>query len=117
MNVGFLFYRADLLAKHGLAPPRTWNDLVTQIRHIKAGERDPRLDGYVWQGRQYEGLMVNVLEALWANDTRLLGDNDAVFPEPERAAEALAFLRGLIETGASPAWTTASGRSMSQPNE
>lgn len=114
MNVGFLFYRADLLARHGLAPPRTWDDLVTQVRQIRTAERDPKLDGYVWQGKQYEGLVVNVLEALWANGTRLLGDDGAVFPEPERAAEALAFLRRLIETGVSPAWTTASDEELSR---
>jgi multiple sugar transport system substrate-binding protein len=114
MNVGFLFYRADLLAKHGLAPPATWDELIAQVQRIRAAERDPKLDGYVWQGKQYEGLVVNVLEALWARDTRLLGDDGAVFPEPERAAEALAFLRRLIETGVSPAWTTASDEELSR---
>ena len=114
MNVGLLYYRADLLAKYGLRPPETWDELVAQVRRIRAGERDPRLDGYLWQGKQYEGGMVNVLEALWANGARLLGDGGPVFPEPERAREALAFLRGLIERGVSPAWVTAADEELTR---
>ncbi|MFI5374955.1 MAG: ABC transporter substrate-binding protein [Candidatus Rokuibacteriota bacterium] len=107
MNVGLLYYRKDLLAKYGLAPPRTYDELIRQVRLIQAGERDRRLDGYLWQGKQYEGGMVNVLEALWANGTRLLDDAGRPFPEPERARESLAFLRHLIVSGVSPAWVTA----------
>src|SRR6185295_11568824 len=55
MNVGLLYYRKDLLAKYGLAPPETYDELARQVRLIQAGERDPRLDGYLWQGKQYEG--------------------------------------------------------------
>jgi len=114
MNVGLLYYRADLLAKYGLRPPRTWDELVAQTRTVRAGERDPRLDGYLFQGKQYEGMVVNVLEAFWASGTRLVAADGTVFPEPARAAEALAFLRGLIETGVSPAWTTAADEELSR---
>jgi multiple sugar transport system substrate-binding protein len=107
MNVGLLYYRADLLAKHGVAPPATWDELVSAVERIKAAERDPKLEGYLWQGKQYEGLAVNVLEAMWANDTVLLGRDDTVFPDPVRAAEALTFLRRLVERGVSPRWVTA----------
>ncbi|HET8533243.1 MAG TPA: ABC transporter substrate-binding protein [Methylomirabilota bacterium] len=114
MNVGLLYYREDLLAKYRLAPPRTYDELIRQVRLIQAGERDRRLDGYLWQGKQYEGGMVNVLEALWANGTRLLDETGRPFPEPERARESLAFLRGLIESGVSPAWVTAADEELSR---
>ncbi|HEX5529089.1 MAG TPA: extracellular solute-binding protein, partial [Methylomirabilota bacterium] len=114
MNVGLLYYRKDLLAKYGLAPPRTYDELIRQVRLIRAGERDPRLDGYLWQGKQYEGGMVNVLEALWANGTRVLDETGRPFPEPERARESLAFLRGLIESGVSPGWVTAADEELSR---
>lgn len=107
MNAGVLYYRADLLAKYGLAPPRTWEDLVEHAARIRAGERDPRLDGVLWQGKQYEGLVVNALEHLWASGSALLDEHDRVLPEPERAATALAFMRELIVGGVSPAWVTA----------
>jgi multiple sugar transport system substrate-binding protein len=107
MNVGLLYYRKDLLDKYGLRPPTTYAELIREVELVKTRERDLRLDGFLWQGKQYEGMVVNVLEGFWANGTRLLGESGAVFPEPERAEEVLAFLRGLIERGVSPAWVTA----------
>src|SRR5262245_20616696 len=45
LNVGLLYYRADLLARHGLAPPTTDAELARAVEVVRAGERDPRLDG------------------------------------------------------------------------
>jgi multiple sugar transport system substrate-binding protein len=106
MNVGLLYYRRDLLTRHGFLPPHTYDEMATQIRRIRAAEPPP-LDGYLWQGKQYEGLVVNVLEQLWANGSELLGPAEVVFPEPSRAEEVLAFMRDLITTGLSPPWVTA----------
>jgi multiple sugar transport system substrate-binding protein len=106
-NAGLLYYRADLLARYGLTPPRTWEALVEQAEQIRAGERDARLDGFLWQGKQYEGLVCNALEHFWARGAQLLGDDGRVLPEPGRAAEALSFMRGLIDRGVSPRWVTA----------
>jgi multiple sugar transport system substrate-binding protein len=114
MNVGVLYYRADLLARHGLAPPRTWEELVAQTVRIRAAERDPRLDGVVWQGRQYEGLTVNALEAIWANGARVLTDDGRALPDAELTADALAFMRALITSGASPSWVTAADEELSR---
>lgn len=113
-NVGLLYYRADLLAKYGLRPPDTFEELIEQVRRVRAGERDPALDGYVWQGKQYEGLVVNVLEAFWASGTTLMAEDGGVFPDPARAADALRLLRHLIESGVSPAWTTAADEELSR---
>jgi multiple sugar transport system substrate-binding protein len=107
MNVGVLYYRADLLARHGLTPPRTWEAVVEQAERVRAAEGDARLDGILWQGKQYEGLVCNVLEHLWGSGTRLLGGDGSVLPDPERAAAALGFMRGLIDRGVSPRWVTA----------
>jgi trehalose/maltose transport system substrate-binding protein len=107
MNVGVVYYRADLLAKYGLKPPSTWEALAEQAQRVRAGERDARLDGVLWQGKQYEGLVCNVLEHFWGSGVVLLGDDGRVLPEPARAEAALAFMRGLIERGLSPGWVTA----------
>jgi multiple sugar transport system substrate-binding protein len=113
-NVGLLYYRADLLARHGLSPPRTDADLVDAVRRIRAAERDPRLDGFVWQGKQYEGLTCNALEALWASGTTLLDAAGNVFPDRVRAADALARLRGWIDQGISPAWVSAADEELTR---
>jgi len=114
MNAGLLYFRADLLAKHGLRPPETFAELAAQVRRIQAAEHNPRLDGFLWQGKQYEGLVVNVLEGLWANGTRLLAEDGTMFPEPERAEEVLAFLRMLVESGVSPPWVTAADEELTR---
>jgi multiple sugar transport system substrate-binding protein len=102
MNAGLLYYRKDLLARYGLRPPATYAELVEQVQRIRAAEREPRLEGYLWQGKQYEGLVVNVLEGFWAHGTDLLG------------AEVLAFLRRLVQTGVSPRWVTAADEELSR---
>jgi multiple sugar transport system substrate-binding protein len=107
MNVGVMYYRADLLAKQGLAQPRTWEELVTQTERVRAAVGDARLDGVLWQGKQYEGLVVNVLEHFWGSGTDLIGEDGRVLPHVDRAEAALAFMRGLLERGASPPWVTA----------
>src|SRR5262249_25749468 len=104
-----LYYRRDLRTKYSLAPPRTWEELVTQAERIRRGERDPRLDGVLWQGKQYEGLVVNVLEHLWANGTALLDERDRVLAEPAPAAAALALMRRLLAHRLSPSRGTAGG--------
>ena len=113
-NVGLLYYRADLLARYGLPPPHTDAELTRAVRVIQAAERDPRLDGYVWQGRQYEGLVCSALEALWASGTTLLGATGEVLPDSARAAAALARLRGWIDAGLSPAWVSAADEELTR---
>jgi multiple sugar transport system substrate-binding protein len=114
MNVGLLYYRKDLLARHGLAPPATYAELVAQTERIRAAAGGGRLDGFLWQGKQYEGLVVNVLEQLRASGTELLGPDGALFPDPGRAAQALGFMRGLIDRGVSPPWTTAADEELTR---
>ena len=114
MNVGVLYYRRDLLERYGLRPPETHEELVAQIERVRAGEGSRRLHGFLWQGKQYEGLVVNALEALWATGTELLGPDGVVLPDPGRAAEALGFLRMLIRTGLSPAWVTAADEELTR---
>jgi multiple sugar transport system substrate-binding protein len=113
-NVGVLYYRTDLLARHGLAPPDSYEALAAQAARIVAAEGDPRLAGFVWQGKQYEGLVVNVLEGLWAAGTDLLGPTGEIFPDEARAREALAFRRALLTRGVSPPLVTAADEEISR---
>jgi multiple sugar transport system substrate-binding protein len=112
MNVGLLYYRRDLLARHGWAAPRTYDDLARQALALR-GEEGVR-DGFLWQGKQYEGLVVNVLESLWALGTDVLGPNGDVLPDAARAADALAQRRAFITDGVSPALVTAADEEVSR---
>jgi multiple sugar transport system substrate-binding protein len=99
MDAGLLYYRKDLLAKYGLAPPPTWEELAREARTIRAAQ--PGMHGFVWQGRQYEGLVCNVLEYFWSHGGAVLRDGRVVLDSPDNRA-ALSFLRGLIASGVTP---------------
>jgi trehalose/maltose transport system substrate-binding protein len=60
-----LYYRKDLLEKHGAAVPTTWDELAATAQTIQDAERAEGkndLWGFVWQGNAYEGLTCNALE-------------------------------------------------------
>jgi multiple sugar transport system substrate-binding protein len=113
-NVGLLYYRKDLLARAGLPAPRTDEELVRAVQIVQARERDPKLDGYLWQGKQSESLTCNALEALWASGTTLLDPSGSVFPDGARAEAALARMRSWIDTGISPAWVSAADEELTR---
>lgn len=64
-DAGLLYYRSDLLEKHGTEVPETWRELAETVARIvdaEHAEGNDRLQGYVFQGRAYEGLTCNALE-------------------------------------------------------
>ena len=95
LDVGLLYYRTDLVPR----APRTWAELEAFARAART--RDPSLQGYLWQGRQYEGLVCNVYEAIWGFGGQSLAGDRLALDTPEAAA-ALTLLRRLISTGLSP---------------
>ena len=60
-----LYYRKDLLEKHGASVPKTWEELTATAKKVQDAERaagSKDLWGFVWQGNAYEGLTCNALE-------------------------------------------------------
>ena len=57
--------------------------------------REPGLYGFVWQGKQYEGLVCNALEYLWSNGGGVIR-NGRVTLDSVANRHALAFMRDLI---------------------
>ncbi len=95
LDAGVLYYRRDLLDKYGLQPPRTYPELVKQARTIMAGEADPRLSGFVWQGMQYEGLVTVALEFVRGNGGQLLRHGRPELTDPA-TVEAVGFMGDLV---------------------
>jgi trehalose/maltose transport system substrate-binding protein len=60
-----LYYRTDLLEKHGREVPTTWAELTETAQVIQDAERaegNGEIWGFVWQGNAYEGLTCDALE-------------------------------------------------------
>lgn len=102
VDVGLLYYRRDLLEKHGEPVPATWQELTGTARRIQDAERragDARLWGYVFQARAYEGLTCNALEWIASQGGgRLIGDDGGVGLRRQEAVAALALARSWIGT-------------------
>lgn len=92
-DAGVLYYREDLLEKHGHEVPTNWQALTDTARDIQNAEREAgndRMQGFVFQGRAYEGLTVNALEWVASFGGGTVVDNEGeVTINNERAAQAL----------------------------
>ncbi|MFD9368117.1 ABC transporter substrate-binding protein [Streptomyces sp. NPDC060020] len=96
-NAGLLYYRKDILDEEGEKPPRTWAELAHQARTIA-----PRhgLDGYAGQFLPYEGLTVNVTEAVHSAGGSILRDDGArVTVDSDAARAGLGFLADGVRDG------------------
>jgi trehalose/maltose transport system substrate-binding protein len=93
-DVGLLYYRKDLLRKHGVAPPRTWRELAAAAKRIQDAERaagKARMWGFVWQGRAYEGLTCDALEWIASQGGgRIVEPDGTISVDNPRTASALA---------------------------
>ncbi|ASJ01120.1 ABC transporter substrate-binding protein [Thermococcus gorgonarius] len=102
VDAGLLYYRTDLLQKYGYSnPPETWDQLVQMAQKIQEGERasNPNFWGFVWQGKQYEGLVCDFVEYVYSNGGELGHfENGKWVPtlnKPENV-QALQFMVDLI---------------------
>ncbi len=107
-DAGMLYYRKDLLEQGGYQPPETFDQLM-QISQALQKQKLARW-GYLWQGRQYEGLAAMFVEVLegyggfWVNpQTQEVG-----LAQPE-ALQAVEFLRSTVGEGISPSGVTTYG--------
>lgn len=96
-SMGLLYWRTDLMEE----PPQTPSELEAISRRLQSTKSVPW--GYVWEGRQYEGLSCVFLELIdgfggfWMNAT----DGAIGLDQPDGVAAA-AWLRHLIQAGISP---------------
>jgi multiple sugar transport system substrate-binding protein len=97
-DTGLLYWRTDLMER----PPRDTAELEAISRDL---QRRGRVRwGYLWQGRQYEGLSCVMVEVLHGFGARWWDESRAttVLDSPEAVAAA-SWLDGLLRDGVSPA--------------
>lgn len=99
-DAGMLYYRRDLLDKHGLAVPATYGELAETALAVQTAERAEGQDelwGFVFEGQAYEGLTCNALEWISAYGGRILDEDGSIAVDSPAAALAL---------GAAASWVT-----------
>ena len=99
-DAGMLYYRRDLLEESGFSePPRTWDELKEQAGTVQQGSGTQY--GFVFQGADYEGGVVNALEYIWTSGGNVLENDEVVIDSPE-ARRGLEIERSMISDGVSP---------------
>jgi multiple sugar transport system substrate-binding protein len=100
-----LYYRSDLLEAAGYTePPRTWDELKEQARAVQ--EQSGTQYGYVFQGADYEGGVVNALEYIWTSGGDVLEGNQEVVIDSPEARRGLEIERSMIDDSIAPAGVT-----------
>lgn len=92
-DAGLLYYRKDLLTKHKVEVPKTWEELGLAAKKVQTAERaagQSKLWGFVFQGRAYEGLTCNALEWIHSfGGGQFIDDKGLVTISNDNASKAL----------------------------
>jgi trehalose/maltose transport system substrate-binding protein len=101
-DAGLLYYRSDLLDKHGFEkPPETWTELEQMAETIQNEESagNASFRGFVFQGNAYEGLTCNGLEWQFSNGGgRIIEPDGTVTINNPQAIASFDRARGWVGT-------------------
>lgn len=98
-DAGVLFYRKDLLKHAGKQELKTFPDVLEAAQKLKEKKVEP--SQYVWQGREYEGLVATFYEVLRGYGGSWIDGNDVGLDRQE-AIDAVRFLSNAIADEVSP---------------
>jgi len=97
-----LYYRKDLLEKHGAAVPTTWQEMADTAKTVMDKEREggnANMWGVVFQGNAYEGLTCNALEWVMSNGGGQIVEPDGTISiNNPQAAESINMVKGWVGT-------------------
>jgi len=100
-DAGLLYYRQDLLEKSGFSEaPGTWDELKEMAR--KTSRDSGTQFGFVFQGSEYEGGVVDGLEYIWTSGGQVLTDSGEVVVDQPDPVTGLRTERSMIEDGIAP---------------
>jgi multiple sugar transport system substrate-binding protein len=115
---GLLYYRTDVLqfaADQGIIssaePPKTQAELKDMAINLSTNQaiidKFGQMDGFVWQGNAYEGLMCDFMEILGGTgQTSWLKQNSdgsyTADANTQNVKDALTYMNSLVKDGASP---------------
>jgi multiple sugar transport system substrate-binding protein len=100
---GLLYYRKDLLAKAGVQPPKTWDEMKAACDKVKALPEAASMQCYAGQYKKYEGLTVNFAEAVNSAGGVIVGDDGKPNVDTPEALEGLTWLTNAFKSKEIPA--------------
>ena len=95
----FMYYRKDLLAKHGIAEPKTWDELAAASKKIMAAEGNPALQGLSIQGAPIEGAVCTFLLPYWSQGKEFNDAAGKMTLDKAAATKGLQGWLGLVDQG------------------
>ena len=95
----FLYYRKDLLARHGLPEPRTWDELATTARRIQQAEGQRQLQGLSLQGAPIEGTVCTFLLPYWSQGKSLQDAQGRLTLDRPAAVKGLRQWLSMVDAG------------------
>lgn len=107
-DAGMLYYRKDILEQAGIGAPATFEEMASISQNLQ--KQGKTTWGYLWQGKQYEGVSAMFVEVLagfggfWANPESF----EVGLDRPE-AIKAVEFLKSTIASRISPPGVTTYG--------
>ncbi len=95
----FMYYRKDLLAKHGVAEPKTWDELAAASKKITAGEGNAALQGLSIQGAPIEGAVCTFLLPYWGQGKEFNDASGKMTLDKPAAVKGLSTWLNLVDQG------------------
>ena len=95
----FMYYRRDLLEKHKIAEPKTWDELGAAALKIKAAEGDPKLQGLSIQGAPIEGAVCTFLLPYWSQGKEFNNEAGKLTLDKPAATKGLQQWLTLVDQG------------------
>lgn len=95
----FMYYRKDLLSKHGLAEPKTWDELAAAAKTIMAAEGNPNLQGLSIQGAPIEGAVCTFLLPYWGQGKQFNDGSGKLTLDKDAAVKGVKMWLKMMDDG------------------
>jgi multiple sugar transport system substrate-binding protein len=95
----FMYYRKDLLEKHGVKEPKTWDELTAAAKKITEAEKNPSLQGLSIQGAPIEGAVCTFLLPYWSQGKQFNDANGKLTLDKEAATKGLDMWLKMVDAG------------------
>ena len=104
-DVGLMYYRKDLVEEAGFSnPPETWDELKQMA--VETRDKTGTANGFVFQGSEYEGHVVDALEYIWTHGGEALTEDQTVTVDNPEPISGLETERSMIEDNVAPVFVT-----------